>query len=176
MAALHKPRTQTGLCPHCAWLLQAQPARHSPCSCSRSLSRSLPRSPSQLNICITNRRKVSIFFPFSWLLLHSSVLPPSSRHYKHLLKSWEEVGKPTWVKTKKGGETINLINSSPWFPMRSHQYETQKRGVWCDMRSGDDGRVTPPPLLAAAPACAGIRLYCWPPAFIYVSNCSKLYP
>lgn len=158
-----------GLCPGC--FKHTQPditlAPHSP-----SQSPSPPSFPSHFKGLHYQKEKSLNFFPI-WLFLPTSVLLPSPSHYKHLSRPWEEAGKPIWVKAKKGGETINLINSSPRFPTRSHQYETEKRRVWCDMRSGDDGRATLPPLLAATPACAAVRLWCWTPAFIYVSDSSK---
>lgn len=133
---------------------------------------------SQLDICNTNRRKVSINPTISQLLLPTSILllPFSLSHYKYLLRPWEEAGKPFQFRTENAGETISLINFSLWFPVRSHQYKTEEWVVWCDMSSENDSSITALPLSGAMPACAEIRWWCRASASISVSSWSKLHP
>lgn len=156
VAALHKTRTWG-----CAQWLQAHQARCHPCS-----SQAVPGS-------------VCHILPVRHLQyqqekrLHQSHNFPAAPSLSRL---WEEAGKPFQIRTENGGVTINLINPSLRFPVRSHQYETEEWVVWCDMSSENDSNITPLPLSGTMPACAGIRWWWWASALIYVSNWSKLYP
>lgn len=135
---------------------------------------SLPHSPSQLDICNTNRRKVSINPTISQLLLPTSILllPLSLSHYKYLLRPWEEVGKPFQVRTENGGETINLIESSLRFLW--DLINTRLRSGWCGMTWAV--RMTAVSHCCLFWGLCQLVMVMWASAFIYVSNWSKLYP
>lgn len=92
---------------------------------------SLPHSPSQLDICNTNRRKVSTNLTISQLLPPTSILllPLSLSHYKYLLRPWEEAGKPFQVRTENEGDTINVIESLLRFLW--DLINTRLRSGWC---------------------------------------------
>lgn len=98
-----------GLCP----MALSPPSQMSPLFLAACPWPSLPHSPSQLDICNTNRRKVSINLTISQLLPPTSILllPLSLSHYKYLLRPWEEAGKPFQVRTENEGDTINVIES-----------------------------------------------------------------